>query len=51
MRFDIVYEREEDGRWIAEIEKLPGVMLYGNSQHEAKLKVEELASRVLQGKG
>jgi predicted RNase H-like HicB family nuclease len=26
MEFDIVFDREEDGRWIAEIEALPGVL-------------------------
>ena len=43
----IEFEREEDGRWIAEIPALPGVMAYGDSQEEAKAKVEALALRVL----
>lgn len=29
MVFAIEFEREEDGRWIAEIASLPGVMVYG----------------------
>jgi predicted RNase H-like HicB family nuclease len=40
-------EREEDGRWIAEIPELPGVMVYGNSRDEAISKAEALALRVL----
>ncbi len=45
MRIEI--EREEDGRWIAEIPDLPGVMGYGGSRDEAIAKVEVLALRVL----
>ncbi|MDP6422661.1 MAG: type II toxin-antitoxin system HicB family antitoxin [SAR202 cluster bacterium] len=40
-------EQEEDGRWIAEVVELPGVMAYGASQREAKAKVQALALRVL----
>jgi len=47
MDFEIVFECEEDGRWIAEIESLPGVMAYGQSQLEARSKVEALALRVI----
>lgn len=43
----VVIEQEEDGRWIAEIEALPGVMAYGNTPDEARAKVEALALRVL----
>jgi predicted RNase H-like HicB family nuclease len=43
----IELEREEDGRWIAEIPDLPGVMLYGQSREEAISKVKALALRVL----
>ena len=43
----IEIEREEDGRWIAEIPELPGVMAYGNSRNEAISKAEALALRVL----
>ena len=44
MRFTIEVEREEDGRWIAEI---PGAMTYGESRGEAIARVEALALRVL----
>jgi predicted RNase H-like HicB family nuclease len=47
MDFEIVFEREEDGRWIAAIDSLPGVMAYGASQQEAKSRVEALALRVI----
>ena len=43
----IEIEREDDGRWIAEIPDLPGVMAYGNSRNEAISKAEALALRVL----
>lgn len=43
----IEIEREEDGRWIAEIPDLPGVMVYGNSRNEAISRAEALALRVL----
>ncbi|HEY1804549.1 MAG TPA: type II toxin-antitoxin system HicB family antitoxin [Terracidiphilus sp.] len=47
MEFEIVFDREEDGRWIAEIESLPGVMAYGATKVEAQSKVEALALRVV----
>jgi len=40
-------EREDDGRWIAEIPELPGVMAYGDNRNEAVSKVEALALRVM----
>jgi predicted RNase H-like HicB family nuclease len=43
----IEIEREEDGRWIAEIPELPGVMVYGDSRNQAISKAEALALRVL----
>ncbi len=43
----IEIEREEDGRWIAEIPEISGVMVYGQSREEAVSKVEALALRVL----
>lgn len=43
----IEFELEEDGRWIAEIASLPGVMAYGASREEARGKVEVLALRTL----
>ena len=47
MEFQIVFDREEDGRWIAEIESLPGVLAYGATKVEAQSKVEALALRVI----
>ncbi len=43
----IEVEREDDGRWIAEVVDLPGVMGYGDSRKEAISKVEVLALRVI----
>ncbi|MDP1991061.1 MAG: type II toxin-antitoxin system HicB family antitoxin [Syntrophales bacterium] len=43
----IEIEREKDGRWIAEIPELPGVMVYGNTRNQAISKAEALALRVL----
>jgi predicted RNase H-like HicB family nuclease len=50
MNFHVEFDREDDGRWIAEIPELPGVMAYGASQEEAKAKVEALALRVVADK-
>jgi predicted RNase H-like HicB family nuclease len=47
MRFTIEFEREEDGRWIAEIRDLPGVLAYGESRDEASARAQALAFRVL----
>lgn len=47
MRYEIDFEQEDDGRWIAEIQALPGVMVYGDSKEEAASKVEALALRVI----
>lgn len=47
MKFKIELDREQDGRWIAEIGSLPGVMAYGKSKQEAVAKVKALALRVL----
>jgi predicted RNase H-like HicB family nuclease len=43
----IEIDREEDGRWIAEIPELPGVMAFGNKRNEAISKAQVLALRVL----
>jgi len=47
VNFHIEYEREEDGRWLAEVLELPGVMTYGATADEAMGKAEALALRVL----
>ena len=43
----IEIEREKDGRWIAEVPDLPGVMVYGKTRVQALAKVEALALRVI----
>ncbi|MBU1345241.1 MAG: type II toxin-antitoxin system HicB family antitoxin [Proteobacteria bacterium] len=43
----IEIEREEDGRWIAEVPDISGVMSYGQSREEAISRVEALSLRVL----
>lgn len=47
MHFKVELEQEEDGRWIADIPDLPGVLVYGDSREEARAKVQALALRVL----
>lgn len=47
MTFKVEIEREDDGRWIAEVLELPGVMAYGTSPEDAKAKVQALALRVV----
>ncbi|HEX9743777.1 MAG TPA: type II toxin-antitoxin system HicB family antitoxin [Nitrospiraceae bacterium] len=47
MNFNIECERETDGRWLAEVPGLPGVLAYGASAEEAMAKAEVLALRVL----
>lgn len=43
----VEFDREEDGRWIAEVRELPGVMAYGNSKQNALSKVYAIALRAL----
>ncbi len=50
MNFAIEFEQEDDGRWIAEIPALPGVMAYGVTRADAESKVEALALRVVADK-
>ena len=45
--FEIEVDREVDGRWIAEVPDLPGVITYGQSRDEAVARVQALALRVL----
>ena len=40
-------EREDDGRWIAELPALPGVLSYGATEAEAQTEVKALALRVI----
>ncbi|HWO41134.1 MAG TPA: type II toxin-antitoxin system HicB family antitoxin [Candidatus Eisenbacteria bacterium] len=47
MKFRVELEQEEDGRWIAEVVDLPGVLAYGATAEEAQAKVQALALRVV----
>jgi predicted RNase H-like HicB family nuclease len=47
MEFEIAFDREEPGRWFAEVESLPGVLAYGATRTEAQSKLEALALRVV----
>jgi predicted RNase H-like HicB family nuclease len=47
MTFTVEYEREEDGRWLAEVLELPGVLAYASTSGEAIAKAQALALRVL----
>ena len=47
MTFTVEYEREEDGRWLAEVLELPGVLAYASTPEEAIAKAQALALRVL----
>jgi predicted RNase H-like HicB family nuclease len=47
MTFTVEYEREEDGRWLAEVVELPGALAYGQTSDEAIAKAQALALRVL----
>ena len=47
MDFTLECEQEVDGRWIAEIPELPGVLSYGDSAADAMSRAEILAVRVI----
>jgi predicted RNase H-like HicB family nuclease len=47
MTFSVQVERESDGRWIAEVAELPGVLVYGATVEQAQAKAQALALRVL----
>lgn len=47
MGLTVEIEREEDGRWIAEVPELPGVLAYGQSREEAIARAQALALRVI----
>ena len=48
--FVIEFDREEDGRWIAEIPSLSGVMAYGATKSDAQRRVSVIALRTLADK-
>lgn len=47
IQLSIETEREDDGRWLAEVPQLPGVLAYGATRDEALPKAQVLALRVL----
>jgi len=47
MTLEIELEQEPDGRWVAEVPTLPGVLTYGVTRTDAVAKVQALALRVL----
>ena len=47
MKYAIEIDREDDGRWTADVPELPGVMCYGRDRDEAAARVKALALRVL----
>lgn len=47
MNLRIEIERETDGRWLAEVTELAGVMTYGQTRDKAIARIQALALRVL----
>ena len=47
MNFTIETEQEDDGRWLAEVPELPGVLAYGATRDEATSRAQVLALRVI----
>jgi predicted RNase H-like HicB family nuclease len=45
--FKVETEQEDDGRWVAEVVELPGVLAYGETEQTALSKVQALALRVI----
>jgi predicted RNase H-like HicB family nuclease len=47
MPLTIEVEQEEDGRWLAEVPELPGVLTYGQTRQVAIDRAQALSLRVL----
>jgi predicted RNase H-like HicB family nuclease len=47
MAFTFEFERENDGRWMAEVPQVPGAMAYGATKEEAAALAEAIALRTL----
>jgi predicted RNase H-like HicB family nuclease len=47
MSLTVIVEREDDGRWLAEVPELPGVLVYGRTEDDAIAKAKVLSLRVL----
>ena len=50
MTFTVEYEQEEDGRWLAEVMEMSGVLVYGQTSDEAIARAQALGLRVLADK-
>lgn len=48
-RLTVTFDREEDGRWIAEVPELPGVLTYGDTREAALQRAKALALETLAG--
>lgn len=47
MKFTVEYEQEDDGRWLAEVKEIPGVLTYGKDPDDAVARAQALALRVI----
>ncbi|MBF0556619.1 MAG: type II toxin-antitoxin system HicB family antitoxin [Nitrospirae bacterium] len=47
MHLAIEIDREEDGRWIAEVQDIPGALVYGDTRDEAIVRVKALVLRII----
>jgi predicted RNase H-like HicB family nuclease len=47
MKLTVELEQETDGRWIAEIPELPGVLVYGDTRKSATRKAQLLTLRIV----
>ena len=47
MTFAVEIEREDDGRWLADLVELPGVLAYGDTKQTALSRAQALALRVV----
>ncbi len=45
--FSVIFDREEDGRWIAEIPQVPGALAYGKTKPDARVRATAIALRAL----
>ena len=50
MKFNIQFDRENDGRWIGEIPEIPGAIVYGETHEDAEERINGLALRVIMDK-
>ena len=48
--FEVIFDREEDGRWIAEIPQFPGALAYGDTKQGAMRRASGIALRIIADK-